>query len=204
MKLALRSQALSIGFVALLAASSAACAKNKLGRPPVATVTTTSAPAPSTQPAPPPEPPKWQLLESREGAFSVEMPKAEKKTAKDAVGDIHFWQAKQNGLVYTVAYHDVPAPKAKTKPKPQETLHDLGNAFFTGCKGSVMEDKGLVVEGHAARRFLGECAGGLVALGEVHVVGARAYELFVIMSDTSKDKEADRFLKSFHVVREEN
>jgi len=138
----------------------------------------------------------WHKLVSDEGGFLAELPRAaEKKTVGSGTGAITFWQAKQKGLVFSLSYHDVP----KSKGKVQDTLHDLGKGFFDGCKGAISEDKGLVVEGHAARKFIGECGAGVPVMGEVHLSKGRAYELFVIFHDTSNDRDAGRFFKSFRV-----
>lgn len=191
----LRIAVLTLSSLAVL--SGCELGKN-LGRPPLpappSLTTTTSGEVPAA--------PKqveevgWRKLVSDEGGFLAELPRsAEKKSAGSGPNAIQFWQAKQKGLVFSLSYHDVP----KSKAKVQDTLHDLGKGFFDGCKGAITEDKGLVVEGHAARKFIGECGAGVPVIGEVHLSKGRAYELFVIFHDNSNDRDATRFFKSFRI-----
>jgi hypothetical protein len=46
---------------------------------------------------------------------------------------------------------------------------------------------------------VGECGAGVPAIGEVHLAHGRAYELFVIFHDTSNERDANRFFRSFRV-----
>jgi hypothetical protein len=155
--------------------------------------------------------PAWKEFTSRDGGFSVRMPKTpteQTKSLKSPFGpvDVTMFQAisPKDGLLYQVAYNDFPAFLVQLADA-DDVLKAIPGGVAQGVNGKVLSNDKVKLGDHPGREFEIEVFGGQgVVHGRAYLVKDRLYQVMVIApKDAADSPDINRFLDSFKLTKDD-
>jgi hypothetical protein len=149
--------------------------------------------------------PEWKEFASKEGRFTVLMPRTPEQQQADAESDfgkgvLHMNTVQAGKVMYGANYCDFPA---EIKKAPIKQVFDSSrDGAVANLDGKLADEKEIKLGDYPGREIQIEIAGGKrLFRARVYLVEQRLYQVVVLgTKETATSKEADKFLDSFKLA----
>jgi hypothetical protein len=151
----------------------------------------------------------WKVFDSKDGRFTVHMPKEPMNPKKQVVttktGELNVTMVVAEGphdSYFVVSYSDFPQAELK-KGEEKTRLDQACNGAAESLRGAIREEMPIKLDGrHPGRAFVIRMDGAVIAKMRIYLVGNRLYQVMVLGNGkifSSKEKDAGIFLDSFRL-----
>jgi hypothetical protein len=151
----------------------------------------------------------WKVIDSKDGRFTVHMPKEpmepKKQVVRTKTGKLNVTLVVAEGRhdsYFVVSYSDFPQAELK-KGEEEKRLDQACDGAAESLRGEVHKEKPIKLDGrHPGREFVIRKGGAVIAKMRIYLVGHRLYQVMVLgngQTFSSKEKDAGIFLDSFRL-----
>lgn len=144
----------------------------------------------------------WKEFTSKEGGFSVLMPKQpvkRKQTAPSDAGPINVYMFTVNmGVVdYGVMYHDIQGKVTD----PESSLDAARDGAVKSARGVLMTEKEISLDGNPGREIRIKARDNIIYTARIYLVRQRFYQTMVTVPEgVDVTRAARRFMDSFKLM----
>ena len=151
----------------------------------------------------------WKVFDSKDGRFTVHMPKEpmapKKQVVRTKTGELNVTLVIAEGRhdsYFVVSYSDFPPADLK-KSEEVKRLDHACNGAAEKCRGKPREEKSIKLnDRYAGREFFIDKDGAVIAKVRIYLVENRLYQVMVLGNGpifSSKEKDVGMFLDSFRL-----
>lgn len=145
--------------------------------------------------------PALQLLQSKGGGFSIQMPGTPKMTSQAVTTDagpvsLFMYTSQTPSVVYMVGYNDY--PKDLVKESDQDHLKSARDGAVKNTNSTLASDNPISLNGVAGRAFTAKTA-AMFLDAHVYYKNSRLYQVVVVHELNVVPKHRDDFMNSFKI-----
>jgi hypothetical protein len=141
----------------------------------------------------------WVEFTSKEGRFSVLMPKqptVRKQTAPGSV-EVHMFLVEYTAVAYGVLYNDL----AGKVTDPEKALDDGRAGAVRSSGGVLLTEKKISLDGYPGREIRIKTRDNIIYTARIYVVGQRFYQIIVTTPEGMDiSKPMKKFMDSFKLI----
>jgi hypothetical protein len=151
----------------------------------------------------------WKVVRSKDGRFTVHMPKEpmdpKKQVVRTKTGELNVTLVIAEGRhdsYFVVSYSDFTQAELK-KGEEEKRLDQACNGAAESLRGEIPDEQRIMLDGrHPGRAFVIKKDGAVIAKMRIYLVENRLYQVMVLGNGkifSSKEKDAGIFLDSFRL-----